>query len=411
MMKKFISVMLTAALTLSELTGCGSSRPMSSSPSISTSSSAGAASGLAQKVSDIQTTDLDFGDLSDPELQRYLVDAVYSDLIDKLDSDEYFVENVEATYVSKEYLDELTYNSQANIFFGYTLAELENVFQDERYIFTQGEDGQTIVKALEDYDDTYDRALGNMAVGGGVILVCVTISAVTAGTLPAASAIFAVSAKTGTVAALSSGVISGSAAAIFTGLRTGDMEEALKAGALNGSNDFKWGAIGGAISGGATEAIGLRGAATNGLTMNQVATIQKESKYPLDVIKQFNNMEQYEICKKAGLQAKMVGKKTALIRDIDLDYVDEMGRTNLERMREGLAALDPATGKAFELHHVGQQADSTLAMLTQKEHRLGENYKIWHILSESTVHSSGNTWNRQRMDFWKSLADVLSNAR
>ena len=29
--------------------------------------------------------------------------------------------------------------------------------------------------------------------------------------------------------------------------------------------------------------------------MNEAATIQKESKYPLDVIKQFSNTEQFEI--------------------------------------------------------------------------------------------------------------------
>jgi len=38
--------------------------------------------------------------------------------------------------------------------------------------------------------------------------------------------------------------------------------------------------------------------------------------------------------------------------DIDLSYKDEFGRTNLERMREGLAALDPSTGEAVRPFHI-----------------------------------------------------------
>lgn len=409
-MKRVVSIVLTAALSLFGLAGCGASQPSSSAASASTSSSTVAAeAGSVQKVAEIQTADLKFNNLSDTELQRYIEDAVYADLVDKLDTDKYFVENVQATYISKEYLDELAYNSQANIYFGYTLAELEDAFQGERYIFTLGDDGKTTVKVFEGYDDTYDQVIRNVAIGSGVILVCVTISAVTGGAgIPAASMIFAASAKTGAIAALSSGVISGGAAAIFKGIETGDMDEAVKAGALAGSEGFMWGAIGGAVAGGAGEAVALHGAAANGLTMNQVAAIQKESKYPLDVIKQFSNMEQYEICKNAGLTPKMVNGQTALIRDIDLNFVDDMGRTNLERMREGLAALDPATGEAYELHHVGQQVDSTLAILSQEEHRLGDSYKILHELTESEVHAAGNNWDAQRKAFWEFMAQALA---
>ncbi len=363
--------------------------------------------GSASKVADIQRDDLEFGDLSDSDLQRYVEDAVYSDLVDSLDSDDYFVENVETTYISKEYLDEVAYNSQANVCFGYTLEELEDAFQGQKYIFTLGEDGQTTVTAFEGYNDTFGQVMRNVAIGSGVILVCVTVSAVTAGAgMPAISMIFAASAETGTVFALETGALSGAAAAICKGIETGSVNEAVTAGAVAASEGFMWGAIGGALAGGATEALALHGATAGGLTMNEVATIQKESKYPLDVIKQFNSMEQYEVCKEAGLVSKMVDGKTALIRNIDLNFKDDLGRTNLERMKSGLAALDPLTGEAYELHHIGQQADSTLAILTQAEHRLGDSYKIWHKLAESDV-SHGAEWAAQRTAFWKDLAKML----
>ena len=352
-----------------------------------------------------------FSGMNDPNLLRYTEDTIYENLVATLDSDEYFVENVSAVYISQEYIDELAFNSQANIYFGYTLQELAEQFQGKKYIFTLGDDGSTIVTEFEEYDDTYDRVLKNVAIGTGVILVCVTVSLVSAGLgAPAVSMIFSVAAQSGTKMALSGGIMGGVAAGIVTGVQTGDMDEALKAAALAGSEGFKWGAISGALAGGASEAIALKGATRSGLTMNEAATIQRESKYPLDVIKQFKSMDQYEICKNAGLYPVTVNGKTSLVRAIDLDYVDDFGRTNLQRMKEGLAAIDPDSGLPYELHHIGQKTDSTLAILTKAEHMQGGNNSIWHEFgSASEVHSAANEalWNRQRQTYWRQLATLL----
>ena len=352
-----------------------------------------------------------FSGMNDPNLLRYTEDTIYENLVATLDSDEYFVENVSAVYISQEYIDELAFNSQANIYFGYTLQELAEQFQGKKYIFTLGDDGSTIVTEFEEYDDTYDRALKNVASGTGVILVCVTGSLVSAGLgAPAVSMIFSVAAQSGTKMALSGGIMGGVAAGIVTGVQTGDMDEALKSAALAGSEGFKWGAVTGVISGGASEAMALKGATRSGLTMNEAATIQRESKYPLDVIKQFKSMDQYEICKNAGLYPVTVNGKTSLVRAIDLDYVDDFGRTNLQRMKEGLAAIDPDSGLPYELHHIGQKTDSTLAILTKAEHMQGGNNSIWHEFgSASEVHSAANEalWNRQRQTYWRQLATLL----
>ncbi len=353
---------------------------------------------------------LSFDGLDDERLLRYVEDNLYSEIVNQINSDEYFVQNVEAVYISKEYVDELTYNSQSNVFFGYTLAELEEQFQGERYIFTLDEDGSTIAVPFENYDDTFDQVIKNVAIGTGVILVCVVISVATAGAgAPAASLIFAASAKTATAMAVSSGVWSGVAAGVAKGIETGDVDEALKAGALAGSEGFKWGAITGAVSGGASEAIALKGATVKGLTMNEAAAIQKESGYPLDVIKEFSSMEQYNICKDAGLVNKMVDGRAMLIRNIDLDYVDSNGLTNLQRMQQGKAAVDPSTGLSYELHHVGQQADSTLAILTKAEHMQGGNDLIWHDKGiETAVHGAGNNWNAEREAIWEAIAKMFA---
>lgn len=365
----------------------------------------------AEELSGFSDEEISFSKMDDPALLEYVEHNVYSQLVNELDSDEFFVENVSTVYISKEYTEELTYNSQANVYFGYTLNELDAQFQGTKYIFTLGEDGQTVVHEMQIIDDEYlNQVIRNVAIGTGVILVCVTVSVVTAGAgAPAVSMIFAASAKTGTVFALSSGAISGAAAGIVKTYQTGDVSEGLKAAAIEGSEAFKWGAVIGAVTGGAGETIALKGATCNGLTMNQAAAIQKESGYPLDVIKGFKTPEQYEIVKEAGLVPKVINGKTALVRSIDLDFVDDMGRTNLQRMQKGLAAVDPATGTPYELHHIGQEMDSTLAILTKAEHMQGGNNTIWHELgSDVSSKIDRAAFDVQRSEFWKTMAVKLS---
>ncbi len=345
-----------------------------------------------------------FKGLNDPAIEPYLESTLYDSLVSDLDSSDYFVENIEAIYISEEYLEELEYNSQENIYFGYALSQLDEQFAGKRYVFTLGEHNETVVKEFEAYDEEYyNTIIHNVSVGTGVILVCVTVSVVTAGAgAPAASMIFAVAAKSGAVAALSGAALGGVAAGVVTGYKTGDMNESLKAAALAGSEGFKWGAITGAVSGGATEAFALKGATLNGLTMNEAAEIQRESKYPIDVIKQFHTKEEYEVFKAANLKPHIVSGKTALVRnDINLNLKDEFGHTNLERMKAGLSPLD-ATGNPFELHHIGQKADATLSILTKTEH---DNAALHGFKAISEI--DRNLFASQRKNFWIEMARLL----
>ena len=410
-MKKLLVVLISLAIILSSCTQ--GNNPVLTDNQYESSLS-GEISSIIEKKYDLkQVIDyssesyingLGFVSLNDNNLLRYTEDVIYDELVNQLDNETFFVENIESVFVSKDYLDNLAYNSQENVYFGYKLSELDKVFQGQQYIFTLGDDGQTTVRAFEKYDDTFDKVVRNVAIGSGVILICVTVSIVTSGVGASAVAmVFAASAKSATTFALSSGLISGVAAGVVEGIQTKDFDKALKAAALKGSEGFKWGAFTGAITGGVSEVIALKGATLNGLTMNEAAVIQKESKYPIDVIKQFSSMEQYEVCKEAGLTAKVINGKTALIRNIDINYVDKAtGLTNLERMKMGLAALDP-NGNAYELHHIGQHADSTLAILTKEEHRLGDSYQIWHVLEgESEIDRAA--FAKIREAFWQSLS-------
>lgn len=230
--------------------------------------------------SDMTKNENTYNSLKDSNLLKYVEDSIYENAINALDSDMYFVENVKAVYISKEYIEELEYNSKNNIYFGYTLQELDEQFQGKKYYFTVDDNGKTVVKEVENIsdDDSYNKIIKNVAIGTGVILICVTVSVVTAGAgAPAVSMIFAASAKSATTFALSSGAIGGVTAGIAKGIETGDVKESVKAGLLAGSEGFKWGAVSGAVVGGAGKAVALKGATLNGLTMNEAAVIQKES--------------------------------------------------------------------------------------------------------------------------------------
>ncbi len=376
-------------------------------------------------------------DLDDTKLQQYLKDKIYQEALDTFDNDKYIVDNIEIKYYSKEYIDNLTYNSQENIYFGFTQAELDQQFAGKKYVFTLGDNGETIVTEVETYEDhTTEEVLKNVAIGGGVLLVCVTVSVVTGGAAPAVGMIFAVGAKTGTAMALSGGAIGGISAGIMTGYQTGNFEDAMKAAAVGASEGFKWGAITGTLTGAASETWGLYSAANStlqnnivgeadkaaieaakvehkGLTMNQVAQIQHDSKYPLDVIKQFKSMDEYEVYKNAGLRVQMVEGKLALVQDIDwnqkVTLPDGSEVTNKWLVEHGQSPYSP-DGYRYELHHVNQDANGTLAILDEHQHRGEGMAKILNLDGKTGVHNSeagipDQVWNDQKRAFWKDFME------
>lgn len=263
------------------------------------------------------------------------------------------------------------------------------------------------IQEIEDVNT--ETILKNVAIGTGVILICVTVSVVSAGVgAPAVSMIFAVSATTAETMALSSAAFGGISAGIIRGIQTGDFNEAIETAALSGSEGFKWGAITGAVLGGTSEAFLLKAATKSGLTMNEAAIIQADSGLPIDVISQMHSLNEYLVYKEAGLKPIMVNGRIALVQNIDLDYVSQLADgtdvTNLVRMQRGLAPLDPATGKAYQLHHIGQKADGTLAVVTEAQHQ--GNSAILNIVGkESEINRAG--FATVRKEFWEYMGKVV----
>ena len=256
-MKRVVAFLLSIMMLL---TGCGQVQPQmtaASESSAMTESTESAESTAELVVSDRAVPQ--YNSLDDDQLLSYVEDTVYTELVQTLNPEMFYVEGVETTYISKEYLEEVEYNSQSNIFFGYSLADLDAQFQGKRYVFTFDENGQTCVQELmEVEDETYDGIVKNVTIGSGVILVCVTVALVTKNPAATATAgktvklIFTASskgAKAGTVMALRSAGIGGTAAAIIEAIQTGDVKRTLEAGLVGASEGFKFGAIFGTVKG------------------------------------------------------------------------------------------------------------------------------------------------------------------
>lgn len=115
-----------------------------------------------------------------------------------------------------------------------------------------------------------------------------------------------------------------------------------------------------------------------GLTEGQRREIGEKTGWSDEIIDCIRSIDEAKIYQNAGLREADVGGKKCLIRqDIDFNQKDQFGRTNSERMEQGLAPLDK-NGHPLELHHIGQHADSPLAELTIEEHRGKGNDTVLH---------------------------------
>lgn len=93
---------------------------------------------------------------------------------------------------------------------------------------------------------------------------------------------------------------------------------------------------------------------------------------------------------------------TFIKRDESFDpkYVDGIGRSNIERMKKGLAPI-AKDGKEVELHHIKQKDDGVIVEVSRSEHT--ENSKIFHrYTTESEIERE--KFGKLRKEYWKDRA-------
>ena len=385
-------VVLTIVLSII-LSGCGTSTQKTTSKQIET-------------ITNQEEVTIENKDYSSSTVLSDIENQVYKDAIETLDNN-YYVQDVKAVYLSDEYLKEVNYNSQENIFFGYKLSDLDKEFAGKKYVFTLGSDGKTTVEVFKPYDDTNEKMIRNVAIGMGVILVCVTVCVVTGGAgAPVVATVFAASAKAAAVGAISGAVIDGTIGGVTTAIKTdGDKDEIVKSIKKDASEGFAVGAVTGAITGGISKAMSIKKATSAGLKAKNAVAIQKESKWSSETISNIRSMDEYRVLK--GSKEVTINGKKALVKNVNLKYKSNLNGkfvTNAQRMKKGYAPIEPKTGKPYELHHVGQENDSALAVITNREHN--KYYKVLHDNRKVSA-IDRKRFRVVRKNFWKAYVKMV----
>lgn len=111
----------------------------------------------------------------------------------------------------------------------------------------------------------------------------------------------------------------------------------------------------------------------------------------------YNMFEGYRITKFGDV--KVIQNDNAF----DPMKVDQMGRTNIERMaRKPSLAPIGKDGKSMELHHLLQTTDGGLVELTQTAHRGKDAFSFWHITDGTfkSVVDHGKEWRTFAKSYW-----------
>lgn len=154
--------------------------------------------------------------------------------------------------------------------------------------------------------------------------------------------------------------------------------------------------------------------AANPLTDLERSEIIKETGWSEDVVNCIETREQYELYRRADLHEAVVDERKCLVKDIDLDYLDEKtGLTNRELMEKGRCPFDAKTGERIELHHMGQDYESPFAELCDISEHRGEgvdtilhdkNVESWRQDPEKKAHYC----NVERPRHWRSRFEEAS---
>ena len=190
----------------------------------------------------------------DPKYIEYYECMMYDSIDKSLDPDKYVIQSIDTYYYSKEYLETLDFNSKENVFWGYKLSELDEVFQGQKYVFSMDEDGNTTVTEYKEQEEdgkfssVFGSVLKNVAIGAGIIVTVVVLKDIAAGTC-VATFITKYALKPTIAYARDFALVNGVTTAVITGFETKDFKTALEATALAASEGLMIGAIVGTASG------------------------------------------------------------------------------------------------------------------------------------------------------------------
>lgn len=100
---------------------------------------------------------------------------------------------------------------------------------------------------------------------------------------------------------------------------------------------------------------------------DKAETICKNSPYSQRINNYIHSGKELDLYKSLGLQEAFVTRPCLLI-NINPYYITPTGKSNIERMAEGKAPFDAATGSVIDLHHINQEYDAPYAEVPHSIH-------------------------------------------
>ena len=83
----------------------------------------------------------------------------------------------------------------------------------------------------------------------------------------------------------------------------------------------------------------------------------------------------------------------------DPNFVDKQGRTNIQRMEQGLAPIG-TDGKSVNIHHIDQTNNGPVMEITAIEHQ--QNYSNLHTnIGQSPSQINRSEFNNWRREYWE----------
>lgn len=110
--------------------------------------------------------------------------------------------------------------------------------------------------------------------------------------------------------------------------------------------------------------------------------------------------ENHAVANGAKKMVEINGKKVIIDNDtFDPGLVDRQGRTNLQRMEQGLAPIG-TDGKSVNIHHIDQTDTGPVIEITATNHQ--QNYAELHInTGQSASQIDRDAFNKWRREYWK----------
>ncbi len=141
---------------------------------------------------------------------------------------------------------------------------------------------------------------------------------------------------------------------------------------------------------------------------NREKTINQLSPYSKRINCFIRTEKELDVYIKSNLKEYFI-TRPSLIIEVDLNYKDPKGATNLTRMRNGNPPYDYITNSVIDLHHIGQQYDSPFAELPHAIHDSSSTYSLLHqcdIVSWRNDKRLLNATQREIGKYWKLRSEL-----